>query len=193
MRNITLAFLLILSVTACEKVPVVEAKIDGDGLTPLTMYQNPGDPPREWTIEDDWHRVFMAVRVGPERLYFYVRTHAEPSTTPPSMWWSKGAHLMTLGVSTDCNSSLQYFDNPANSFANNFLKVLYPEVYPHSPETGEPDLAAILIVEDCLDSDIEVLITVIDDLGEPAREHRLTIRAVQVDWYYNPQIPYLSG
>lgn len=165
---------------------MVEARIEGEGLTPLTVYQEPGEPLREWTIEDDWHRLFIAVHVGPERLRFYARVQDEPSTTPPAMWWSEGAHLIRLGVSTDCASSLQYFDNPANSFANNFLKAQHPEVYLHSPETGAPDLAAILMVEDCLESDIEVLVTVIGDLGEAAREHRLTIRAEQVDWYYNP-------
>jgi len=85
MRNITLAIVILSFVTACERVPVVDARIEGEGLTPLTVNLNPGEAPREWMIEDDWHRLFMALRVGPGRLLFYVRTYAEPSTTPPSV------------------------------------------------------------------------------------------------------------
>ncbi len=189
MRNVFFALPIVLYVTACERVPVVATQIEGDGLTPLTEFQAPGDPARDWAIEDDWHRLYVAARAGPERLRIYVRTQTEPSTTSPMKWWSKGAHPMRLGVSTDCNSRLQYFDSPGNSYANNFLKALNPEIHPHSPESGAPGLAAILTLENCIDSDIEVRITVIDDSGEPAREHQLAIRAEQVDWYYNPLFP----
>lgn len=57
---------------------------------------------------------------------------------------------MTLDVTTECDSGVQYFDNPANSFGNNFLKAENPEIYPHSPETNALGFSAILTVEDNL-------------------------------------------
>ena len=190
MRNITLPLLALLCVTACERVPIFEARIEGEGVTPDTEYLRPGEPPRLWTIEDDWHRLLMAVRFEPERLSFFVATRAKPSKTTPGIKGWEATHLLKVGVSTDCSSETQYFDNPANSFANNFLKARYPEVYAHSPETGEPDLVAIMTIENCMHPEFGLLITVIDDLGEPARLHRLKIRTEQVDWHYSLLFPW---
>ena len=96
---------------------------------------------------------------------------------------------MMLEVLAECDSVVQYFDNPANSFGNNFLKADYPEIYPHSPETEAPGLSAILTVEDCVGPEIGVAVTVLDESGEPARQHDLTIEVEQVDWYFNPLFP----
>ncbi len=96
---------------------------------------------------------------------------------------------MTLEVSAECDSEVQYFDNPSNSYANNFFNPGRPDIYPYSPVTEAPGLSAILTVEDCVGPDIGVAITVLDESGAPAREHQLTIQIEQVDWYYNPLFP----
>ena len=190
MRKETLSTLfLLIFVTGCEKVPVLEARAQGKGLTPIPAYQVPGKSPQYWTIEDDWHRVFMAAGARPERLLFFVRTHDDPSSSPPGTWWLEGARPMTLDVTTECDYAVQYFENPGNSFGNNFLKAESPETYPHSPETEAPGFSAILTVEDCVGPNIVVSINVLDESGELAREHQLTIQVEQVDWYYNPLFP----
>ncbi len=189
MRRILVTLILGVSITACEKVRVYEARVEGAGLTPFTEYQEPGTPIEEWTIERDGYRVFMSAqaRRGPLRLY--VRTQTDPATTDPAVFWSEGTLPFRMDVAADCETSLQYFDNPANSYANNFLKSEYPDTYPHSPETEAPGLSAILATEACTDTEIGVRISVLDDAGEPLREHTLTILIEQVDWYYNPLWP----
>lgn len=187
-KSSSIIFLLVL-LTACEKVPVLEAQVRGEGLAPIIEYQAPNESPKHWYIEDDWHRLFMAARASPDRLLFFIRTHDEPSASPPSVWWLEGARRMTLKVTTDCDSGVQYFDNPGNSFGNNFLKADYPEIYPHSPEGKAPGFSAIVTVEDCVGPIIDLSITVLDESGEPARRHELKVRVEQVDWYYNPLFP----
>ena len=188
-RNAALLLALLVFASGCEKVLVLAGTIEGDGVTPLSGHDAQSWSPRIWIVEDDWHRVFMSVRVNEDRLLFFARTRSDPSATPPGVWWTAGAYPMTLEVETDCDSSVQYFDNPGNSFGNNFLRPDLPDIYPHSPETEAPGLAAILKIENCAYSDIELTIVVLDPSGEPAREHRLTIEVEQVDWYYNPLIP----
>lgn len=167
----------------------MQATVEADGLVALTAYQKTGFATQKWVIEDDWHRLFLAAAAGPDRFRFFVRTQSDPSATAPEVWWLEGAYLMLVTATTDCDSALQYFDNPGNSYGNNFLKARYPENYPFSPETDPPGYAAILTVDYCADADIEVLITVLDNAGKPAREHQLSIRTTEVDWYYNPLFP----
>ncbi len=93
---------------------------------------------------------------------------------------------MTVEAATDCVFNVQYFDNPGNSFANNYLKYYAPEIFPHSPEIAAPGLAAILEVQDCIGGSVDVAISVHDESGVPARQHGLTVQIEQVDWYYNP-------
>lgn len=71
MRKETLStlFLLIL-VAGCERVPVLEARVQGEGLAPILAYQVPGKSPQYWTIEDDWHRLFMRPVRGRKDYFF---------------------------------------------------------------------------------------------------------------------------
>ena len=96
---------------------------------------------------------------------------------------------MQLDVTTECDFRVRHFDNPGNSFANNFLKAENPEIYPHSPETEAPGRSAILEVPNCVGEGISMTIFVLDESGEPAREHPVAIQVEQVDWYYNPLFP----
>ncbi len=180
----TLCLVLLLLVAACEKVPILKAQVQGEGLAEVTDYRRGW--PQHWATADDWHRLFVAARARPGRLSLFVRTHDDPSKTPPDTWMGEGARRMTLEVSAGCDSAVQYFDNPSNSYANNFFHPGRPDIYPYSPVTEAPGLSAILTVEDCVGPDIGVAITVLDESGAPAREHQLTIRIEQVDWYYNP-------
>ena len=175
--------------TACERVPIVEARLQGEGLVVLDDAQDPDKAPRFWYIEDDWHRLFLAVSPGRGQLHFYVRSHDDPSASDPAKWWAEGAHPLLLDASTSCESSVQYFDNPNNSFLNNFSKSHYPEIYPFSPETEAPGFAVILEAKDCIGQDIDMLVSVLDESGEHAREHRLTLWLERVDWDYYIAIP----
>ncbi len=185
MRRIIVAFVLGVSITACERVPVYEIRIEGAGLTPFTEYQEPGIPTREWTLERDDYRLYLSARARYGPLLLYVRTQTDPATTDPAVFWSEGALPFRMEVAADCERSLQYFDNPANSYMNNFLSASHPEIYPHSPETDAPGLAAILAAEACTNTDIGVRISVLDDADALLREHALTIRIEQVDWQIN--------
>ena len=187
--RINLFFLApIVLLAACERAPVMEARLEGEGI--VALYEERNGPPTHWVIEDDWHSVFMMVRAGPERLRLFVRTYDDSTAARPDVWWSEGARPMKLDVTTVCDFEVTYFNEPGNSFAINFLKAGNPEIYPYySPETQIPGLSAILEVPDCVGADIRISISVLDESGEPARKHPLSIQVEQVDWYYNPLFP----
>jgi hypothetical protein len=190
LQNKIFAFIPVLLVVAsCEKVPVLEARVEGEGIVALTEYETHGTWPQYWSAEDDWHSLFLAARARPDRLYLFVRTDNEPAQALPAVWTSAEKRPVLLGITTECVYDVQYFDNPGNSFLNNFLQPEYPETYPHSPPTEAPGLSAILTVEDCVGPTINVSIAVLDESKAPARTHSLTIRIVPVDWYYNPLFP----
>lgn len=99
MRKETLSTLFLLTLVAgCERVPVLEARVQGEGLAPILAYQVPGKSPQYWTIEDDWHRLFMAARARPERLLFFIRTHDDPSSSPPGTWWLAGRLVLQSAI-----------------------------------------------------------------------------------------------
>ena len=180
---------VLLVVAGCEKVPVVEARVEGEGIVALTEHKEHLTWPQYWNTADDWHNVFFAARAGPDRLRLFVRTDNEPAQALPAVWTSAETRPVLLDVTTECAYELQYFDNPANSFGNNFLRPESPDIYPHSPEISPPGHSAIVTVEDCVGPTIDVSIAVLDESNAPARRHRLTIHVVQVDWYYNPLFP----
>ncbi len=180
---------VLLVVVGCEKVPVLEARVEGEGIVALTDYETHGTWPQYWNTEDEWHSVFLAARARPERLHFFVRTDNEPAQALPAVWSSADTRLFLLDVSTVCAFGVQYFDNPGNSYLNNFLKPENPEIYPHSPEVSGPGKSAIITVEDCAGPIIDISIFVLDESNAPARKHSLAVHVVQVDWYYNPLFP----
>ena len=190
LRNKIFALVPVLLVVAgCEKVPVLEARVEGEGIIALTEYKRHGTWPQYWNTEDDWHSVFLAARARPDRTHFFVRSDNEPAQALPAVWTLAETRPILLDITTECAYDVQYFDNPANSFLNNFLKPENPDVYQHSPEISPPGQSAIVTVEDCVGQTLDVSIVVVDESNAPAREHSLTIHVVQVDWYYNSLFP----
>lgn len=197
MRYILALILLSIVLTGCERIPVYAVRVADSDLEARTEYRPEQEErrywDRHWTYEDDSHRLLVKLKAyPPDSIGVYARTVEHPPSNPgepgsaqAGAWWGPGGKSLLLTATTECPTTTQYFEQAGNSMLYNFDKPGYPDIYPYAPETSPPDVAAILTVTQCKEVDPVIRIEVLGDDGAVEREHRMTLRREEIDWYYN--------